>query len=203
MCNSWMQAGNHPSVFTVFLNGEPWKEVHAAIFGRTLKLPKEVLSCSSLSEFEAAFYEAEVQLAKKCALRRLSLSPMLSSRLSEFLKCRLVSPQAIENVITDLSRLRLLDDQSYIDSFVRGQKARGRGPHRIVQELKRKGVRLKRPMINSYSLEEQKSAILHLLKTRYGSRNLKDRKEKQRTIAALARRGFDLELIIDNIGLLQ
>jgi regulatory protein len=151
-----------------------------------------------LSDFVLEFNALEVQLAKRSALKRLSMQAMLSNRLIEFLKIRLVSNRAIEIVLQELNESGFINDKSYVDSFVRVQKARCLGPRAIAQKLALKGIKQNQSLKNleAYQPEDQKLAISHLLKTRYASRNLKDPRDKQRTIAALARRGFDFSLII-------
>lgn len=190
------------SVITVLCDGSHWREVHTSIFGRRPTFPQ---GCTSMEEFEAVFTALECQCAKKYALKILSTQAMLSNRLARSLRERLVSDKTIDKVIHELIGLGLINDQEWVDSFIRIQTSRKMGPRAIAQKLAAKGVRgkgMSEALQSSYSSEEQKLAIQRLLETRYSKRNLKDRRDRQRVIAALSRRGFDLALIlsaIDNI----
>lgn len=180
-----------PSVMTIVYDGEPWREVHTSIFGRRPTMPQ---GCLSPEQFQAEFHVLEYALAKKYALKRLSIQAMLSTRLSRSLKERLVSAMAIEKVIAYLQEIGLINDKEWIDSFVRVQTARRIGPRAIAQKLAAKGVRTE---VRAFQdADAQRASIDYLLKTRYARRNLKDSKERQKVVASLVRRGFDLSVIL-------
>lgn len=182
-----------PSIMTVVYDGDPWREVHTSIFGRKPSLPQ---GCLSLEQFQEEFSALECQLAKRYALKRISVQAMLSTRLSRSLRDRLVSERAIEHVINDLTELGLLNDKEWTESYVRVQAARKMGPRAIAQKLAAKGMRNCKALEGIWDVDEQKNSIKHLLKTRYSKRNLKDARERQKVIASLARRGFDLSAIL-------
>lgn len=181
---------------TVVCDGEPWRDVHMSIFGRRPSLPQ---GCQTQTQFEEEFRTLECLLAKRYALKRLSTQAMLSTRLSRSLKERLVSENAIEIVIYELRELGLLNDKEWVASFVRVQTSRRVGPRAIAQKLAGKGVRggnVAEALDGMWDPAEQKKGIRHLLNTRYAKRNLKDPRERQKVIASLARRGFELSEIL-------
>jgi regulatory protein len=145
-------------------------------------------------------YAIEYQQAKKYALKRLSLQPMLSTTLSRSLKKRLVSEPVIQTIIQECRELGILNDEEWAASFVRGQTNRKTGPRAIAQKLASKGIRgeqLEKALEGAWDGEKQKGCIESLLKSRYGKRNLADYKERQKVISSLVRKGFDLSIVLE------
>lgn len=185
------------SILTIFCDGVPWRDLHTAVFGRKPALPKE---CRSIEEFDEHFTVIEYQHVKNYALRRLSMQAMLSSALSRSLKERLIPEKVIQKVILELIALGFLNDEEWTASFVRSQSNRKVGPRAIAQKLASKGVRgekLEQALEGSWDVNEQKKLITGLLKSRYAKRNLSDYKEKQKVVASLIRKGFDLSAIMN------
>lgn len=189
-----------PSVLTITIDGAPWRDVHISIFGRNPTLPQ---GCISLEDFKEQFILIEQRQAKNYALRRLSMQAMLSTALIRSLKERLISSSTIQQVIQELVELEFLNDEEWSASFARTQKARKMGPRAIAQKLAFKGIKgevLEQVLEESRDPEEQKQLVFELLKTRYARRNLSDYKEKQKVVASLVRRGFDLSIIFSCLG---
>lgn len=191
------------SVLTIFCDGSPWRDLHTAIFGRRPALPQH---CLSIEEFTEQFFELEYRMAKNYAIRRLSLQGMLSNALARALKERLVSDRVIQNVVEEFVSLGFINDQEWAASFVRSQSNKKMGPRAIAQKLASKGVRgekLEAALEKSWDSSEQKQLILQLLKSRYAKRDLSDFKERQKVVAALVRRGFDVSMILNCMGKLE
>lgn len=189
------------SVLTILLDGEPWREVHAGIFGKKPGLPS---ICQSEEAFEELFAKVEVQMAKRYALKRLSLQNLLSDSLARSLKEKLVSRQAVDAVIGELSSLGWLNDQEWTASFVRGQSSKKMGPRAIAGKLASKGVRgerLEAALAEAWNKGEQGEQIASLLKGKYRTRDLSDFKERQKVIASLVRRGFELPVILSTLSI--
>jgi regulatory protein len=179
---------SNQGLLTIFCDGEEWGEVHPSIFGRKPPLPKEA---ASLEEFNRLFLALEYRQAKQYAARRLAAQSLPSATLRRSLQKCLVSEATIERVIQELTLLGYLNDQEWAANFARVQAARRVGPRVIARKLASKGIR------GSFASEEgQKEAIQHLLQTRYRRRDLSDFREKQKVIASLMRRGFDLDAIL-------
>lgn len=194
---SFVKHAERPSLLTILCEEEPWREVHTSIFGRRPTLPK---GCQTLDELHREFAVLEYQCAKNYAMRRLSIQSMLAAALARSLKERLVSAPTIQKVLEELASLGFLNDEEWAASFVRTQNARKVGPRAIAQKLATKGVRgecLEQALQNSWNTSDQESSILQLLKSRYAKRNLLDFKERQKVIASLVRRGFDLPVILN------
>jgi regulatory protein len=193
---SYVKIEGRPSLWMILCEGEPWREVHAAIFGRRLSFSK---SCQTKEDLEEEFARLEYQYAKVYAVKRLALQGMLSSALARSLTERLVSKETTERLIEEFLEQGLLNDESWAASFVRTQKAKKMGPRAITQKLAHKGVRgeiLKEAVHEAWNAQDQEALIRQLLKTRYARRNLSDYKERQKVVASLVRRGFDLSAIL-------
>lgn len=146
--------------------------------------------------------DLEYRLAKKYALRRLSAQSLPAAGLAKALKQRSVSEEIIERLIAEFCHLGYINDIEWIDSYVRGQQSRKKGPKAIAYKLAEKGISTQQAeevLKRVSGIEQQKEMIINLLSTRYKSKNLSDFKEKQKVIAALVRRGFDLSAILDCI----
>lgn len=138
-------------------------------------------------------------MAKRYAMRRLAAQHLLSDALARSLKERFVSSLAIEAVISALTDLGGLNDQAWTESFVRVQSSRKVGPRAIAQKLAAKGVRgerLREALGEVLDEEGQKEQILQLLQGRFKARDLCDPRERQKVIAALVRRGFELSMVL-------
>lgn len=192
----------HPerqSILTVYCDGSHWREIHTSVFGRKPLLPEH---CTSLEDFSEQFATFEHRGVKNYCLRRLSMQSMLSTALKRSLKERLVPEAVIRKVIDELLELRFINDEEWAASFVRSQSSRKVGPRAIAQKLAQKGVRgekLELALEKSWDVNDQKTMILSLLKSKYAKKDLTDFKEKQKVVASLIRKGFDLSVIFSCI----
>jgi len=142
--------------------------------------------------------EEEIKSAKLYALRRLNSQAMLSKNLADALVDRGYCPETVDFVIGELTRLQYLNDDEWMESYLRVQMARKVGPHLIRGKLAEKGISNEKisALLEGLEEEKQKETILALLSSKYQKRNVNDYKERQKVIASLARRGFDLSLIL-------
>lgn len=128
-------------------------------------------------------------MIEKVVLRLLSLKSYSTYELRKKLIRRGFEPQEIEVVLEKFQKLGFLNDHDLADRRVEAYKRRGYGPHRIAGKFKQQGLKP-----SSYPPEEQKEIILRLLKS-----PIYLRKDRNKKIAALQRRGFDLEIIFDTV----
>jgi len=193
-----LSSGLHGRLVKIFVDGELFKEVSVTLFGKRPSLPKHLEDIDSLNVF---FAEEEFQRGRSYALKCLGNRNYLTSQLEEALLNKLVDPKNAERILSDCKRYGYLDDDAYIEGYIRQCIARHDGPQKIITKLRGKGV--------SYTLASEKVAaftddqgeqIRHLLKTRYSRYNLDDYKEKQKAITALQRKGFPLDEIFDCLG---
>lgn len=182
-------------VLIVSLDEEPFLEVTTTIFGKRPSLPKEVDSVESLQE---AVRSIELKGTKRYVLNRLSQKSYHSVELTKLLKKKLVSDDAVERVIDDCIRYGYLNDKEWLDHFVRRERGKKRGPQWIEGKLRQKGIPfddIRLALEETDDEEEMRDQIFRLIRTRYRTRNLLDYREREKTIGALVRRGYDVNLV--------
>ncbi|MFA6378589.1 MAG: regulatory protein RecX [Candidatus Omnitrophota bacterium] len=77
---------------------------------------------------------------KQYCFRLLKIRSRSIKELEERLRQRRVSLEAIKNVVTYLGDLGLLDDVKFAHDWMNWRIANGYGKHRIIAELKQKGI---------------------------------------------------------------
>ena len=141
--------------------------------------------------FEEAEQNAEYERARKRAMYLLGSRPYSTAVLREKLLNN-YTEETTEQVIADMTRLGFLDDEDYAkrlaSSVIKGKKY---GLHRAKAEMRRKGVpdELIRQALEEYSREDMTDNLTQLVRKKYADR-ITDRGERQKVIAALARRGY-------------
>jgi regulatory protein len=140
----------------------------------------------------------EFEEAKRYAYKRLAMRSYHSIELRKVLTEKQFNKESIEQVISELTRLGYLNDKDWIEAYINSLITRNFGPRQIYLKLKAKGI----PEDESESFLEkiactnsQSAHIQTLLKTRYRHRDLSNFKERQKVIASLVRKGFELSEI--------
>ena len=134
---------------------------------------------------------AEYRRARKRAMYLLGSRPYSISALREKLLNN-YSEETADRVIEDMTRYGFLDDEEYAKrlagSVINGKKY---GLHRAKAEMRRKGVpdELIEQALSEYSREDLTDNLTELVRKKYPDR-ISDRDERQKVIAALARRGY-------------
>lgn len=183
----------------VQVDDELWQQGHISILGSKPALPEE---CESLDDLEKIYQSLEYRGAKRLAYKRLSAKNMPSFELDRLLEEKYVSETNRHRIVTELQQLGYMNDAQWAESFVRQQANRKNGPRMISQKLKAKGYDsdATADLMEKMQPEElQKEAIKKLLTTRYRSRDLNDRYERDKVVAALARKGFSIQIILETI----
>lgn len=104
--------------------------------------------------------------------------------------------QLVEAVLLGLKEDKLQSDERFTDAFVSMRKRQGKGPLRIVQELRQKGVASE--LIDTYMAYNDPlwwEIARDLRERRFGSQEPPSPKEKARQIRFLQYRGFTQEQI--------
>jgi regulatory protein len=182
--------------YQLFLDDDLWETVHVSIFGNRPNFG-EVQSVEELNE---KFTSLEFKGAKNFVLRRLTQKNYHSAELEKALKVRLVSPGVISQILEDFIRLGYLNDEAWLSSFVRSLRLQKFGFNSILLKLRRKGIsddvaHQVIQEIKENELEEgnEQASIQKLLETRYKNRDLSIRKERDKVIAALVRKGYQFD----------
>lgn len=193
---SYQKKEGRLGVLTVLVDEDPWRDIHTQIFG---KKPVLHMCCKTLSELETQFPSLEYKGALAYSMKRLSLKSQPSSELTQCLQERLVSESTIERIISEVTQLGYINDQDWLESFVRRQIARNLGPQAIAMKLRAKGISREQSeeILNQLSSSSAtQEGISRLLETKYRTKDLRDYKTKEKVIAALIRKGFAFQDII-------
>lgn len=172
-----------------------WGEIHSAIFGQRPAFPNQI---DTLEEWEDLFRLLEIQNTKKYVLKRLAERPFHSAELTKSLRERLVSDQTIDLVIEEYLQMGYLNDVEWVDSFIRGHLRKRHSLQTIAWKMQARGVPAdiaKQATQELKDPEAEKESIRYLLSTRYRSRNLLDRRDKEKVISSLMRKGFSFDSI--------
>lgn len=123
------------------------------------------------------------------AARQLSYRALSASALRQKLLDKAYPEQAVDYALAYLTEHGFLNDQQYAQSTMRSYTRRGYGTLRIRQELRRRGVAADEAdeALDEY---EPNWDAMHALLDRRLHGDLSDRREVQKAVAALQRRGF-------------
>lgn len=181
-------------LYSIVLDDHILCYAHQAIFGSFVDLPKE---SPSKEEFLIFFRLLEVSQAKRYALKKLSMRGYHSSELTALLQEKSVSTPTINEVVFSLKQAGYLNDQEWIEGFIRYQKRKHFGPRMIALKLRAKGITLDSlEALNShFGEQDQKKQIHELLRKKFSKFNLHDFKERNRIFNSLLRKGFSLDMI--------
>lgn len=141
--------------------------------------------------FEEIEQDAEYQRARKRAMYLLGSRPYSTAALKEKLLNN-YSEETADKVIEDMTRYGFLDDEDYAKrlagSIINGKKY---GLHRAKAEMRRKGVpdELIEQALGEFSREDIEDSLIGLVRKKYSDR-IYHREDRQKVIAALARRGY-------------
>lgn len=189
--------------YPLLINGDLWHQVHASIFGKFPKFPETY----SQEELDELFSLLERKGAKNFLLRRLAMKNYHSTELLAALAKRGVDEAVSLPLLAEFSQQGYLNDEAWLNSSIRALRQQRFGFKAIEMKMRMKGIREEEVLIAIKAIKEsegeedgERHSIVRLLETRYRSRDLSDRKEKQKVIAGLMRKGFSLD---DIFGVLK
>lgn len=142
--------------------------------------------------------EKNYQRALDAAARQLSYRALSKESLRGKLLDKGISEDAAEYALAWLCERGLMDDAAFAKSVVCSYQNRGYGPLRIRQELKKRGVQRAEAESAMQEFCADISQMVILLDKRLQG-DLSDRKEVNKAVAALQRRGFYWEDIREAI----
>lgn len=183
------------NLYEIVIEGEVWKEVHATIFGRHPSFPPLVNKEGVSESFDAL----EEKRVKAYLYWRLSCQNYHSDQLRKLLVERLVQPKTIEKCLKNLVSLGMLDDQAWLDSFIRMHKKR-MGLRLILAKLKTKGITEESLRDISFETTEEDQqqvidSIVSRLHTKFRDKDLSRGKDRQKALAFFLRKGYALDQI--------
>jgi regulatory protein len=186
-------------VLIIFIDEEPRKQIHVTVFGKNPSFPSKV---ESLEEWQTFFEAAEYRCAKNYVLRRLAMQNYYSIQLEKLLKERFISQATIQRLMAECLSWGYLNDQAWLDSFMRTHIKRN-SLRAISMKLQAKLVSpeiIQELMEQWRNPQDEERSVRRILETRYKNKNLEDFKERQKVIAALARKGYSFEVIRSALG---
>ncbi len=153
---------------------------------------------SNASEKSYTIKEATIKLMQFCAYRDRS-----QKEVEEKLREMRMIPEACEQITIQLMRENFLNEERFAHSFVRGKfRIKKWGRIKIKQELKQRDISA--PLIKSAFTEIDESEYFTTLEA-VAKKKLKlikkvnPYKKKQKLIAYLQQRGFEIPIILDVI----
>jgi regulatory protein len=189
------------SCIAILIDGEFWRKGDITILGKKPDLPGQ---CNSIEELESLYKVLEYQGAKRYAYKRLALKSMPSYELANLLAKKHISESVCNTLIEELTRQGYLNDKDWAEAYVKYQSHKKYGPKAILHKLRAKGYKNSDHVIASVSAPDvQSDSILKIISTRYRSRDFSDPYEKNKVIAALVRKGYDLDIILKTISHLK
>lgn len=181
--------------YPLTIDGDLWRTVHVSIFGKAPKFPE-----ASLEELEEKFRILEFKGVKNFLLRRLAMKNYHSAELIEALAKRGVEESVCAPLLAEFSQQGYLNDEAWLSSYIRALRQQRFGFRAIAMKLRTKRIAETEALAGIQLVKEsegedqnERHSIARLLATRYRSRVLTDRKEQQKVIAALVRKGFALD----------
>src|SRR5437868_8938032 len=180
---------------TVIVDDDHWRDIHTTIFGKRPSFPDP---CHSIEDLEAWFLKTEYKLALQYAIKRLSLKNQPSTELQQALEQKLVSPSVIEKVIRECQSQGFLNDEYWLECFIRAKLSKNISTNAILMKLRVKGINRKTAEGAIAKLDgnqRQPEQISKLLSTKYRNKDLNDYKTQQKVVASLLRKGFSLDSI--------
>jgi regulatory protein len=140
--------------------------------------------------------------AKERAVRILSAATVSRAELEHRLRQKGESPENARQAVEWLDGLSLLDDEAAARQIVRSGTAKGYGAARIRQELTRRGIDRDTAEAAMQTFSPDEAQMLALLEKRLRG-DVSDRKEVEKAVAALQRRGFawnDIKRALETYG---
>lgn len=184
----------YKKTYPLSIDEDLWRTVHISIFGKRPSFPD-----AQLEELEDHFTRLEYKGAKAFLLRRLALKSYHSEELRKALKEREVSPATIDKLLGEFQSQGYINDGAWVSSFVRSLRLQRFGFKAIALKLRMKGISGEEALNVVEALKEseddesdERASIKKLLETRYRSRELSEKKERDKVIGALARKGYQL-----------
>ena len=135
------------------------------------------------------------QEARDIALVYLSRRARSAHEVVRRLKQKKFSEEIIAEVLSELERLRFVDDYAYARRWIEARVDKAASAYKLTQDLRRKGIAgdVIDELLSEYSvqLENPDRAVQLLRKQAWRYRSLERKKAQRRMLGLLARRGYD------------
>lgn len=149
----------------------------------------------------AACVDAQLDRALELSLRFLGPCDRTVAEVRRHLLGRRIDPDTVDRAVCELGRQDYLDDGRFARRYAEERRARHDwGPERIERRLLASGVdaELVAAVLATRDSAEELDAAMALLRRRFPAPPATDR-ERNRALALLMRKGFELELAYDAV----
>lgn len=169
--------------------------------GETLLMPRAMLKERPYrsgmpfdrAQFDAFLHDRSYPFALEKAVSLLASRARTEKEIVDALRQNAYPEQAIARVMARLQEENYINDAAFAEQWVNSRTIKGIGARRIRQELCLKGVGQYEidEALASADEDEMLHAATRIAEKASRGRNLSDPADRQKIIAALARRGFD------------
>lgn len=144
--------------------------------------------------------EQQYRDAEVAAAGMLSRRPLSAAMLEQKLLDKGFPPEAADYAVQRMRLLRAIDDEAYAEMLIRSYRNKGYGALRIRQELYQRGVPKDIAAQQLRNMEPNWEKMHALLEKKLRG-DVSDRKQREKAMAALQRRGFpfsEIKIAMDN-----
>lgn len=146
--------------------------------------------------FSLFIRERSYPFAMEKAVALLSMRARTEKEIVDALRTNTYPETAIARVMQRLHEAGYVNDGEFAAQFSASRLTRGMGSRRIRMELRKKGVDAETidQTLSSLDQDEQLEGAIRMARKAAQGRDLGDRADRQKILAALARRGYDYQI---------
>ncbi len=143
--------------------------------------------------FDSLMRERAYSFAMEKAVSLLAMRPRTEKELREALARNAYPEHVIERVLSRMHEAGYINDSAFAEQWTASRIGKGMGTQRIRMELRRKGIDSSEIDLALASIDEDDrfAGALKAARKAASGKNLAEIKDRQKILAALARRGYD------------
>ena len=168
--------------------------------GETLVMPRAMLkerpyrggTPFDREAFDAFLSERSYPFAMEKAVALLAMRPRTQQEIADALRKNAYPARTIARVMARLDEAGYINDTNFAEQWAASRTGKGMGARRIRMELRRKGVDGDAidEALSSIDEDEMLSGALKAARKAASRKDISDPKDRQKVLAALARRGY-------------
>ena len=168
--------------------------------GETLVMPRAMLkerpyrggTPFDREAFDAFLSERSYPFAMEKAVALLAMRPRTQQEIADALRKNAYPVRTIARVMARLDEAGYINDTNFAEQWAESRTGKGMGARRIRMELRRKGVDGDAidEALSSIDEDEMLSGALKAARKAASGKDISDPKDRQKVLAALARRGY-------------
>jgi SOS response regulatory protein OraA/RecX len=189
---------NDPKSLILHWEGQQWRKVCKSLFFKDLKkIPADL----NWETFIFRFSLLEEKISKKYVLFLLSRRNYLSSELEAKLLAKGFSPAVVKDAVFQCCVKGYINDGEEVGRLFAKEMKKGQSARAVYFKLKQKKAMSDSQLRQHFQLveSEDRQTLQKWLKKNAGKIKSNDPKELKKLMAKLSRRGFSLELILQEL----